>query len=109
MQRHDTRLALLYLDLDRFKLINDTLGHRLGDLLLQAVSDRLRSSVRVHDLLARLGGDEFIVLLNDINHVDDAARIAEKTIDLLTQPFTLEGNDIVVTASIGISVYPNDG
>ncbi|MCQ8129295.1 GGDEF domain-containing response regulator [Methylomonas rivi] len=109
VQRHDTRLALLYLDLDRFKLINDTLGHRLGDLLLQAVSDRLRSSVRVHDLLARLGGDEFIVLLNDINHADDAARIAEKTIDLLTQPFTLEGNDIVVTASIGISVYPNDG
>jgi diguanylate cyclase (GGDEF)-like protein/PAS domain S-box-containing protein len=109
VQRHDTKLALMYLDLDRFKLINDTLGHRLGDLLLQAVSDRLKNSVRTHDILARLGGDEFIVLLSDINHIDDAARIAEKTIDILTQPFTLENNDIVVTASIGISVYPDDG
>ena len=59
--------------------------------------------------LARLGGDEFIVLLSDINHIDDIARIAQKTIDMLTQPFTLEGNDIVITASIGISVYPDDG
>ncbi|MGZ5001196.1 MAG: diguanylate cyclase domain-containing protein, partial [Methylomonas sp.] len=109
VQRHDTKLALMYLDLDRFKLINDTLGHRLGDLLLQAVSDRLKTSVRSHDILARLGGDEFIVLLSDIDDIDDVARIAEKTIAVLTQPFTLEGNDLVITASIGISVYPDDG
>jgi predicted signal transduction protein with EAL and GGDEF domain len=81
----------------------------LGDLLLQSVSDRLRASVRAQDILARLGGDEFIILLSDITHIDDAARVAEKTIQLLTHPFALEGNDIVVTASIGISVYPDDG
>jgi diguanylate cyclase (GGDEF)-like protein/PAS domain S-box-containing protein len=107
--RRETKLALMFLDLDRFKLINDTLGHRIGDLLLQAVSVRLKSSVRVNDVLARLGGDEFIVLLNDINLIDDVARIAQKAIDALSQPFSLEGNDIVVTASIGISVYPDDG
>jgi len=109
VQRYDTKLALMFLDLDRFKLINDTLGHRLGDLLLQSVSERLRLSVRAQDILARLGGDEFIILLSDITHIDDAARVAEKTIQLLTHPFALEGNDIVVTASIGISVYPDDG
>lgn len=109
VQRHETKLALMYLDLDRFKLINDTLGHRIGDLLLQAVSDRLRGSVRAQDILARLGGDEFIILLSDITHTDDAARVAEKTINMLAQPFKLEGNDIVVTASIGISIYPDDG
>jgi len=109
VQRHDTKLALMFLDLDRFKLINDTLGHRLGDLLLQAVSDRLRGAVRAQDILARLGGDEFIILLSDVVQIEDAARVAEKTIQLLAQPFALEGNDIVVTASIGISVYPDDG
>ncbi|AEG02775.1 GGDEF domain-containing response regulator [Methylomonas methanica] len=109
VQRHDTKLALLYLDLDRFKLINDTLGHRLGDLLLQAVSERLRSSVRANDILARLGGDEFLVLLSDITQIGDVARITQKTIELLTQPFALEGNDLVITASVGISIYPDDG
>jgi diguanylate cyclase (GGDEF)-like protein/PAS domain S-box-containing protein len=109
VRRHETKLALMFLDLDRFKLINDTLGHRIGDLLLQAVSDRLKSSLRINDVLARLGGDEFIVLLNDIHLIDDVAKIARKTIDTLTQPFTLEGNDIVITASIGISIFPNDG
>ncbi|MGZ8239147.1 MAG: two-component system response regulator [Methylobacter sp.] len=108
-RRHETKLALMFLDLDRFKLINDTLGHRVGDLLLQGVSERLKSSVRINDTLARLGGDEFIVLLSDIRHIDDVARIAQKTIEVLTQPFTFEDNDIVVTASIGISVYPDDG
>ncbi len=109
VQRRETKLALMFLDLDRFKLINDTLGHRLGDLLLQAVSDRLRGSVRAQDILARLGGDEFIILLSDVTNIDDVARVAEKTIELLTRPYSLEGNDIVVTASIGISVYPDDG
>ncbi|MFZ2169669.1 MAG: EAL domain-containing protein [Methylococcaceae bacterium] len=108
-RRHKTKLALMFLDLDRFKLINDTLGHRIGDLLLQAVSDRLKSSVRNNDILARLGGDEFIILLSDINLIDDVARIAQKTIDIITGPFTVEGNDIVITTSVGISIYPDDG
>ncbi|MEQ1637477.1 MAG: EAL domain-containing protein [Methylococcales bacterium] len=108
-RRHNTKLALLFLDLDRFKLINDTLGHHTGDLLLQQVAERLKASVRSNDLLARLGGDEFIVMLGDIEHIDDVARIAQKTIELLTQPFSLEGSDIIITASIGISVYPDDG
>ena len=108
-RRHGTKLALMFLDLDRFKLINDTLGHRIGDLLLEAVAERLKSSVRTNDILARLGGDEFIVLLSDIDHIDDVARIAQKTIELITQPFTIEGNDIVINASIGISIYPDDG
>ncbi|MDD2658213.1 MAG: EAL domain-containing protein [Methylococcales bacterium] len=108
IRRHDTQLALMFIDLDHFKLINDALGHRIGDLLLQAVSERLKSLTRVNDTLARLGGDEFIVLLGDIKRLDDVARIAQKTIDLLTQPFTIEGNEIVVTSSIGISIYPDD-
>lgn len=109
VQRHDSKLALIFFDLDRFKLINDTLGHSVGDLLLQEVGTRLKSSVRSNDVLARLGGDEFIVLLSDIHRITDAARIAQKTIDMLTRPFTIEGNDIIVTASIGISVFPDDG
>ncbi|WP_251827729.1 GGDEF domain-containing response regulator [Methylovulum psychrotolerans] len=108
-QRYGTKVALMFLDLDRFKLINDTLGHRLGDLLLQEVSNRLKATVRPNDILARLGGDEFIMLLSNIHLIDDIARIAQRTIETLTQPFTIEGNDIVVTASIGISVYPEDG
>jgi diguanylate cyclase (GGDEF)-like protein len=109
VQRHEHKLALLFLDLDRFKLINDSLGHRIGDLLLQEVSERLRKSVRSNDILARLGGDEFILILTDINLIDDVARIAQKIIETLTHPFALEGNDIVITASIGISIYPDDG
>jgi diguanylate cyclase (GGDEF)-like protein/PAS domain S-box-containing protein len=108
-RRHGTKLAVLFLDLDRFKLINDTLGHWIGDSLLKAVAERLKKSIRTIDTLARLGGDEFIMLLIDIEHIEDVARIAQKTIDLLTQPFTLEGNDLVVTASVGISVFPDDG
>ncbi len=107
--RFNTKLAVMFLDLDRFKLINDTLGHRLGDLLLQQVSERLKASVRSNDLLARLGGDEFIVLLSHIELIDDVARIAQKVIDTLSEPFTVEGHDIVITASVGISVYPDDG
>lgn len=108
-RRHDTKLAVIFLDLDRFKLINDTLGHWIGDLLIKAVAERLKKSFRTNDTLARLGGDEFILILSDIDHIEDVARIAQKTIELLTQPFSLEGNDIVVTASVGISVFPDDG
>ncbi len=109
VRRHNTKLALMFLDLDRFKLINDTLGHSIGDILLQAVSERLKSSVRSNDTLARLGGDEFIILLSDITLPDDVARIAQKTIDTLAKPFAIDGNDIVITTSIGISIFPDDG
>lgn len=109
VQRRSGKLALLFLDLDRFKLINDSLGHTTGDMLLREVGERLKKSVRSNDILARLGGDEFIILLQDIAEIDDIARIAQKTIDSLIQPFTFQGNDIVVTASIGISVFPSDG
>jgi diguanylate cyclase (GGDEF)-like protein/PAS domain S-box-containing protein len=108
-RRHSTKLAVLFLDLDRFKLINDTLGHWIGDLLIKAVAERLKKSFRTNDTLARLGGDEFILLLSEIEQIEDVARIAQKTIDLLAQPFTLEGNDIIVNASVGISVFPDDG
>jgi diguanylate cyclase (GGDEF)-like protein/PAS domain S-box-containing protein len=108
-RRHENKIALMFLDLDRFKLINDTLGHRIGDLLLEAVANRLKQSVRSNDVLARLGGDEFIVLLSDLEDLDDIGRIAQKTIELLTQPFTIEANDIIITTSIGISVFPDDG
>jgi diguanylate cyclase (GGDEF)-like protein/PAS domain S-box-containing protein len=109
VQRRSSKLALLFLDLDRFKLINDSLGHTTGDMLLREVGERLKKTVRSNDILARLGGDEFIILLQEIAEIDDIARIAQKTIEMITQPFTFQGNDIVVTASIGISVFPSDG
>lgn len=109
VKRNDSKLALMFLDLDRFKLINDTLGHQIGDLLLQAVGIRLKNSLRTNDVLARLGGDEFIVLLTDVHSVEDVARVAQKTIEILMHPFAVEGHDIIVTTSIGISLYPDDG
>lgn len=109
VRRHNAKLALIFLDLDRFKFINDTLGHRIGNLLLQAVGERLKKMIRINDSLARLGGDEFIALLSDIHQIGEVARIAQKIIEALAEPFTLEDNDIAITASIGISVYPDDG
>lgn len=106
--RSDKRVALLYLDLDRFKAINDTLGHHTGDLLLKAVAHRFESCLRRSDTLARLGGDEFAVVVGDIDHETDAATIAEKLLAAAGEPFDIEGRDLYVTASIGISVYPTD-
>lgn len=107
-KRHQRRLALLFLDLDRFKAINDTLGHAAGDRLLQEISARLRHCVRGEDLVARLGGDEFTVILEEISHVEDAAHLAEKIIDAVIQPITLEDKEMVVSTSIGVSLYPDD-
>jgi diguanylate cyclase (GGDEF)-like protein/PAS domain S-box-containing protein len=103
------RLGVLFLDLDRFKVINDSLGHSLGDRLLQAVAERLEAGVREGDTVARLGGDEFILLLPGIARTDDIAKVAEKILDSLRLPFRLEGRDLFVTASIGLSLYPEDG
>lgn len=108
-QRRKTRCALLYLDLDRFKKINDTLGHDFGDKVLLESAQRLNQAVRNEDEVARLGGDEFIVLLEDISQDDAAARVARKIVSLLGQPINLEPHTLHVTASVGIAIYPDDG
>jgi diguanylate cyclase (GGDEF)-like protein len=108
-ERQSGRLAILFLDLDRFKVINDSLGHSLGDLLLQAVAGRLATCVRASDTVARLGGDEFTILLPGVHGAMEAARVAEKVLETLRQPFRLEGRELFVTGSMGVSLYPEDG
>ena len=107
--RENMQVGLLLLDLDHFKNINDTLGHQMGDLLLQQVATRLRSCVRNSDMLSRLGGDEFVIMLSRLNESNGAALTAEKVLAALSQPFTLSGQEAWVGASIGITVYPADG
>ncbi|HEY2780243.1 MAG TPA: EAL domain-containing protein [Steroidobacteraceae bacterium] len=107
--RYGRRLGVAFLDLDRFKQINDTLGHEAGDQLLQDVAKRLKECVRESDTVARLGGDEFVVLLPELNEVKHAAVIAEKILAAIAKPFTLIGHEFRVTASVGISAYPMDG
>ncbi|NOT11633.1 MAG: EAL domain-containing protein [Methylococcaceae bacterium] len=109
-RREGKKLALLMLDLDRFKSVNDSLGHLAGDELLQQVAERITSRLRDVDTVARLGGDEFIMLLEDINHPQDAARVAEEIVADLNKPFKLSQSDEVwISASIGISLYPEHG
>jgi diguanylate cyclase (GGDEF)-like protein/PAS domain S-box-containing protein len=107
--RHNQHLAVLFLDMDRFKVINDSLGHTLGDRLLQGVAERLQGCVREADTVARLGGDEFTLLLPAIGHPADVARVAEKILEALKQPFKVEGRELYCTASMGISLFPEDG
>lgn len=108
-RRHRQKLALMMLDLDHFKQVNDTLGHDVGDQLLQAVSTRLTSAVRENDTVARLGGDEFALLLPEIVRVEDAARIAEKIVKSFQNPLVLRDHELRVTTSVGIALYPDDG
>ncbi len=108
-QRSGHLSALLYLDLDQFKRVNDTLGHEVGDVLLQEVSTRLTSCVRKEDTVARLGGDEFTVLLFDIRSPSDASLVADKILTTLRQPLNISGHQLVVTTSIGITIVPQDG
>jgi diguanylate cyclase (GGDEF)-like protein/PAS domain S-box-containing protein len=108
-RRRARRLALMYIDLDRFKLVNDTLGHAVGDKLLQAVAKRLQQSLRADDTIARLGGDEFAVLLPEIDRPEDAARVGYKLLAAMREPFSVDGHDLYATASIGISTFPDDG
>jgi diguanylate cyclase (GGDEF)-like protein/PAS domain S-box-containing protein len=103
------RLALLYLDLNRFKDVNDTLGHAAGDQLLQDIAQRLRRAVRDADTVARLGGDEFVVLLGDLTQAADAAHVADKIGEALRPPFVVEGRELDVSASIGVAHWPEDG
>jgi len=97
------------LDIDGFKKVNDTLGHDVGDLLLQAVGQRLLSLIRSSDTVARMGGDEFTIILSEIEHPEDAALIANKVLEAIRQPFFLNKETIHVTTSIGISLYPLNG
>jgi diguanylate cyclase (GGDEF)-like protein len=108
-QRYERRLAVAFLDLDRFKQINDTLGHEAGDQLLQEVAIRLTGSVRDSDTVARLGGDEFVVLIPELAAEKYAAVVAQKILSAIAKPFILMGEEFRVTASIGISTYPQDG
>lgn len=107
--RHERLVALLFLDLDGFKAINDTLGHDAGDNLLKTVADRLRGCVRRADTVARLGGDEFAVILEGVSRIGDATAVAQKILDTVALPFILNGQEVFVTTSIGIAVYRRDG
>jgi len=108
-QRHRHMAAVLFVDLDRFKTIIDTLGHMVGDQVLRSVSDRLRSSLSTEFPLARLGGDEFVVLLPQIERADQAVKMVQKIVEALKAPFHLNGHELHITASIGVSLYPYDG
>lgn len=108
-QREQTVFALLFLDLDKFKSINDTLGHHAGDLLLIEVSKRLQSCLRVNDFLSRIGGDEFALLISNVKHKDDVSTVAQKMVDALSKPFKIEKHDVQTSSSIGIALFPEDG
>jgi diguanylate cyclase (GGDEF)-like protein len=108
-RRSGHRLAVLFVDLDRFKVINDSLGHATGDELLRQVGARLRAAVRAEDTLARLGGDEFVLLLPELDGAEGAGEVAGKVLEALREPFMVGGRELFVTASAGISVAPDDG
>ncbi len=108
-QRHGAQGAVLFVDLDRFKTINDTLGHATGDQLLKAVAARLTRVLRQSDTVARIGGDEFTILIEEIEQPQDAAHVAEKILSALAEPFDLAGQELFISASIGISIFPTDG
>jgi diguanylate cyclase (GGDEF)-like protein/PAS domain S-box-containing protein len=108
-RRNEKQMAVLFLDLDRFKYINDTLGHPAGDLLLQQVAERLRKCVRDEDTISRLGGDEFTVVLEDLDDAGAASTVARKILGALSEKAVLFGREVFVTCSIGISLYPRDG
>lgn len=107
-KREQNIVALLYIDLDGFKLVNDSLGHIVGDTLLSLVAERLQERIRHSDTLARLAGDEFAVVLTKLATRDDAARVAKSLLDVLAKPFLIEGNELTIGASIGISLFPDD-
>ncbi|MQY50523.1 diguanylate cyclase [Rhodocyclus tenuis] len=108
-RRHGTKIALMYLDLDHFKEINDSLGHPAGDQLLQSTAQRLQTCVRNSDTVSRLGGDEFVLLLSDIDTAQDTILTAEKLIASMAAPHAIAGHQLHVTLSIGISLFPDDG
>ncbi|BCG64887.1 MAG: two-component system, chemotaxis family, CheB/CheR fusion protein [Methyloprofundus sp.] len=108
-QRENKQLALLMIDLDRFKWINDTLGHKAGDVMLQETARRLQSSVRDSDTVARLGGDEFIIIVSELQHPSDTEMIANKIFAAFKAPLQLENHEVFISGSIGITIFPDDG
>jgi len=108
-KRHNNKLALMFLDLDRFKKINDNFGHQAGDEILQSVAKKLKRCVRETDTLARIGGDEFLLMMQDIPSAEDADRVCQKILDRLNQPMRYRGKEIRITGSIGIALYPDHG
>jgi diguanylate cyclase (GGDEF)-like protein len=108
-QRDKTHLALMYFDLDKFKPVNDTFGHEVGDLLLQSVARRVLACVRASDTVARIGGDEFVVLLPTLELDQDAQGVAEKIRQALEQPFEIAGQAFDVSTSLGLAIYPEHG
>ena len=108
-ERYETRFAVLFIDLDGFKRINDSRGHDVGDLVLRGVADRLSQSVRAADTVARIGGDEFVILVEALRAGHDATALAQKIQAALGKPFSLPGGDATVTVSVGIGLYPEDG
>lgn len=108
-QREEQQLAVFFLDLDRFKTINDSLGHPVGDALLQAVAERILKLIRKEDTVARLGGDEFIILIEEVNEAQSVAQLAQKIVQAFATPFSIDTHKLYLTVSIGISLYPQDG
>ncbi len=108
-RRNKSAMAVVYLDLDGFKEINDTLGHGAGDILLKIVAGRLVETVREEDTVARLGGDEFVIALWHVSGADDAARVASKVIEAVSQPYDIEGQTVSITTSAGVGIYPVHG
>ena len=108
-RRDNKSLAVMFLDLDRFKVINDSLGHNIGDLLLKGVAERLARVLRGIDTIARMGGDEFTIIVGSISEPDDTIIVADRILQELAQPFVLQGRELFISTSIGISVYPTDG
>ncbi len=108
-EKHQQTMAILFLDLDRFKMTNDSLGHRIGDQLLEQVAARLRSCLRGRDFVARMGGDEFAILLPDVSKDNDVVLLIERIFDTLKQPFQVASQEIIIKGSFGISSYPKDG
>lgn len=107
--RHQKRVAVLFLDLDGFKQINDSLGHATGDKLLQAVADRLMGCVRGSDTVSRIGGDEFVVLLSEVERAEDSAITARRMLEAVSEPYLIDQHELRITVSIGVSAYPDDG
>ena len=107
-KRYGTEVALIYIDIDKFKKVNDTLGHEMGDVLLLEIRDRLQSTLRKTDFVSRIGGDEFVVLVDNPHHIHPAA-IAEKIVKNLSEPYDLKGNIVdYISSSVGISIFPTD-
>lgn len=108
-KRNKKKVGIVMLDLDNFKDVNDTLGHDVGDTLLKAVAERLSGTLRKSDTVARFGGDEFVLIFPDMEVIEEAIQVVQKIIDRFHKPFLIDTHQLVVTTSIGIAVYPNDG